>query len=65
LEIHKTIAFYLEHQAEVSRYVADYLAVLERMSQENPTQVTLQELRQRLHAQRQTGVGSASNAAVH
>jgi uncharacterized protein (DUF433 family) len=46
--IHKTIAFYLENQAEVDAEIATIRDELSRQHTENPRRIDVQELRSRL-----------------
>ena len=46
--IHKVIAFYLDHQAEVDRYVNDYQAELDDLRSASPHAPSVAELRKRL-----------------
>lgn len=48
--IHKVIAFYLDHQAEVDRYVADYQAELDHLRATLPHAPSVADLRKRLEA---------------
>lgn len=46
--IHKTIAFYLDHQSEVDAYVAANRATIDRQANELATGPTMVELRKRM-----------------
>jgi hypothetical protein len=50
--VHKVIAFYLENQPEVDRYVAEHEAECERLRANAPASPGLVQLRQRLEAMR-------------
>ena len=50
--LHKVIAFYLENQAEVDAYVANYAAELEQQRAAAPPGKSLEELRLRLQSLR-------------
>ena len=50
--IHKTLAFYLENQAEVDAYVAKERAEIDRQMAASPRVPSLVELRKRLEARR-------------
>jgi uncharacterized protein (DUF433 family) len=52
--IYKTIAFYLDHQAEVDAYVATIRAEIERQAAIPSPGPTMVELRKRLEAMRRT-----------
>ena len=46
--VHKVIAFYLENQPAVSKYVAEYDADMEEKERQHQPRVTLQMLRERI-----------------
>lgn len=50
--VHKVVAFYLENQRAVSRYVADYYAGVEKQERQHQPRVTLQMLRDRIAKQK-------------
>ena len=50
--VHKVIAFYLENQAEVDRYVAEEEAVRERLRASAPVSPGVERFRQQLEAKR-------------
>jgi uncharacterized protein (DUF433 family) len=52
--VHKVIAFYLENQAEVDRYVAQTRAEIERQAAVPPRGPSLAELHRRLEAKRRS-----------
>jgi uncharacterized protein (DUF433 family) len=52
--VHKTIAFYLENQAEVDAYVAEHEAESARLRAAAPKAPSLEDLRRRLQAVRET-----------
>jgi uncharacterized protein (DUF433 family) len=53
--IHKTIAFYLDHQAEVDAYVAATRAEIARQAAAPSPGLTMVELRKRLESMRRAG----------
>jgi uncharacterized protein (DUF433 family) len=54
--IHKVIAFYLENQAEVDAYVAEYRAAIERQAAAPCPGPDMAELRRRLEERRRAGI---------
>jgi uncharacterized protein (DUF433 family) len=52
--VHKVIAFYLENQAEVERYVEETRAEIERQAAAPSRGPSLSELKRRLEAKRQS-----------
>jgi uncharacterized protein (DUF433 family) len=52
--VHKVLAFYLENQAEVDRYVEQTRAEVERQAAAPPRGPSLADLKQRLEAKRRS-----------
>jgi uncharacterized protein (DUF433 family) len=46
--VHKVIAFHLENQPPVSKYVAEYDQLLDEQERQNPSRFTLKMLRERI-----------------
>ena len=49
-QVFKVLAFYVENQAAVSKYVAEYEQALDEQQAKYPSRITLQMLRERLRA---------------